>query len=128
MSDIWREIKHFQPSEFDSPDKPGSGFEFMNPEFVRILDIIRSQCNFPFTINSGYRSVDHNVTAGGVEGSAHTHGTACDIHVNSGNERYQLVKYALAYGIKRIGIGSNFVHLDMDFDKPQQVVWLYPSK
>ena len=28
-------------------------------------------------------------------------------------------------GFKRIGIGSTFIHVDLDLDKPQNVFWLY---
>ena len=124
--DLWSEIKHFRPSEFDSPDAPGSG-QLMNIEFIKLLNKIRAQCQFPFTINSGYRTKEHNAVVAQVEKSAHTTGNACDISAHSGLERFAIVKYALENGITRIGIANSFVHLDLDYTKPQSVIWLYSN-
>lgn len=123
----WEQIKYFKHEEFDSPDLPGSAAN-MNLEFVEIIDHIRHKCGFPFKITSGYRTEVQNKLAGGKPNSAHTHGLACDILVPSSRERFKIVEYAIDCEIKRIGIGANFVHLDLDFSKDQEVIWLYPMK
>lgn len=127
MSDIWANIKSFQPQEFDSPDEPGSGYR-MNISFIEILDKIRKQCGFPFHVHSGFRTPAHNAEVAVVEKSAHTFGVAADIGVSTSGELFAVVQAALANGITRIGIGHTFIHLDMDLTKQQHVVWLYPSK
>jgi len=71
---------YFTPSEFDSPDLPGSGIR-MNAMFISMLNKARSIAGIPFYINSGYRTPAHNKKVGGVPGSAHTKGLAADIAV-----------------------------------------------
>ena len=123
----WQGIKHFQMAEFDSPDLPLSG-SLMNLEFVKLLDTLREKCGFPFHINSGFRSSEHNAQVGGVDASAHEEGVAVDIAVAGGQERMKIVKEALALGIKRIGVGKNLIHLDMSYSLPQDVLWAYGNK
>ena len=48
-------LKHFNPSEFDSPDDIGSG-DNMCPAFMQKLDDARGRAKIPFKINSGYRT------------------------------------------------------------------------
>ena len=124
----WAEIKHFTFEEFSDPSDVTSGLEFMNLEFVKIIDTLRDKCNFPFHITSGYRTPSHNAAVGGVEGSAHEAGIACDIAVSTGSERDSILKHSYALGIKRRGIGQTLVHLDLDFSKPQDVCWVYQGK
>ena len=120
------DLKYFKHEEFDSPDLPGSA-SGMNPEFLKIIDQIRGKCGFPLHINSGFRTKAHNEKVGGKPESAHTLGLACDILVLGSRERFKIIEAALSLGIKRIGIGTTFLHLDMDFSKDQEVVWLYPA-
>jgi hypothetical protein len=124
---LWATIRHFVFQEFSDPSDEDSGL-LMNIELVKIVDAIREKCGFPFTITSGYRTQIHNTLVGGVEGSAHEAGLACDIAVNSGSERDAILKYSYALGIKRRGIGETLIHLDLDFTKPQDVCWLYKGK
>ena len=122
----WSDIKHFGWNEFDSPDVKDSGL-LMNIEFVKILDKLRDLCKFPFFVNSGFRTADHNATLkGSVNDSAHSSGIATDIRVDNSHERLLIVKFALIVDIRRIGVAKTFIHLDMDFTKPQEVLWLYP--
>lgn len=122
-------LQHFNYSEFDSPDEPGSGTK-MDLEFLKTLDWIRDACGFPFKITSGYRTAAHNQAlkdAGhkAVDDSAHTKGKACDIAIANSSQRMEIVKMALRYGISRIGLGDTFIHLDCDIEKPRMVIWLY---
>ena len=59
-------LKYFTLEEFDSPDVPGSG-NFMKEDFLMALDKARDIAGIPFKINSGYRTMEHNATIGGVE-------------------------------------------------------------
>lgn len=124
---LWQGIKYFKSQEFDDPTAPGSG-EKMNIEFIKILDIIRGDCGFAFKIDSGFRSPEHNSQVGGKQASAHLEGCAIDASILDSAQRFAIVKAALIRGIKRIGIGENFIHLDMSFTNPQNVMWLYPKK
>jgi hypothetical protein len=115
---------HFKKEEFDSPDLPGSG-ENMDAKFLNWLDAARDMCDFGWVITSGYRTKAHNNKVGGVDSSAHTRGYAADIRCQSSHQRYEIIRSLLAVGFRRIGIASNFVHVDNDPDKPAGVVWTY---
>ena len=122
----WKGIKYFSPGEFDSPDEHGSGKK-MNIAFIEKLEAIRKECGFPFLINSGFRTPAHNAMVGGKGESSHTNGLAADIHIKTSSEMFKVLKAALSVGVKRIGVGKNFVHLDLDPSLPQDVCWQYPS-
>lgn len=117
-------MRFFTLVEFDSPDQPGSGSN-MDPTFLGILDSVREEANIPFHVNSGYRSESHNLSVGGKSDSSHRRGKAADIEALSGNDKYVIVQAAIKKGIKRIGIGKSFVHLDTDSSLPFPVIWTY---
>lgn len=116
---------YFSYKEFDSPDLPNSGKEFMSKNFIQKLDKIRQEVGFPMKVTSGFRTKFHNQRVGGVPDSAHTKGLAADISTPNGKGQREIIKAALKQGITRIGIANNFVHLDIDPDKRQNVVWGY---
>ena len=39
--------------------------------------------------------------------------------------RFMIIDAALRLGFKRIGIGKDFIHLDIDRGKATQVIWTY---
>jgi uncharacterized protein YcbK (DUF882 family) len=96
-------------------------------EFVLLLDKARGIAGIPFVINSGYRTKEHNKKVGGVPNSAHLSGLAVDIRARTGAEAYAIIKSAMEVGIKRIGINRNsqFVHLDIDYSKPNPTIYEY---
>jgi hypothetical protein len=121
--------KYFTSSEFDSYDSPGSGV-YMDPELINLLDAIREECNFPFIITSGVRTPNANKEASGKPTSDHLiksdgFAHAVDISTPSSSQKFKVVKFALLYGIKRIGIGATFVHLGNYSSNPQEVLWTY---
>lgn len=120
----WCDIRYFKPSEFDSPDEPGSGAH-MNIEFVAKLDEIRFRVGHPLKINSGYRTPEHNMKIGGSKRSAHLCGCAADLSVTDSVTRMRIIDEALALGIRRIGVGPTFIHLDNDLELAQCVMWVY---
>ena len=117
-------MRYFKYEEFDSPDEPGSG-HYMDATFLSMLDELREEVNMPVVINSGYRTISHNKNVGGKNGSSHLKGLAVDISCSSSRDRSIIVAAALQLGISRIGIGKNFIHIDVDYTKSQNVIWLY---
>lgn len=117
-------LRYFKLEEFDSPDLPGSGEE-MKGSTLSMLDRARAIAKIPFVINSGYRTKAHNEAVGGKEDSAHPKGYAADIKCLTSRDRQIIVSALLKVGFTRIGIGKNFIHVDSDPSKPQNVIWLY---
>lgn len=117
-------MSFFAQQEFDSPDAPGSGGR-MSTQFIEVLNRIRREAGIPFVITSGFRTVAHNTASGGSRNSAHLRGLAVDIRAVSGSARHRIVRAAMLNGIRRIGIASNFVHLDIDDSLPNPSIWTY---
>ena len=120
----WDRIPNFDPSEFDSPDKPGSGVD-MQKRFMFLLQAAREQAGIPFKINSGYRTKEHNKKVGGKDTSAHLTGYAADIAVENSRQRFIIVNALIKAGFTRIGMGQNFVHVDCAPNLPDLVMWDY---
>jgi zinc D-Ala-D-Ala carboxypeptidase len=116
-------LRYFDTSEFDCPIA-GQG-DKMDQSFLKALDNARHIASTPFRITSGYRCPEHNKNVGGVPGSSHTKFVACDIHCDDSARRFLIVSALLKAGITRIGISHNFIHCDMDLDKPQNLIWTY---
>lgn len=122
-------LKYFKISEFDSPDKPGSG-ECMEHQLLERLDLARDIAGFPFIITSGFRTIEHNKTLKDkgykvAKNSSHLLGWAVDIHCDNSRKRFELIDALYEAGFTRIGIGSNFVHADCDPEKTNHIIWLY---
>lgn len=95
------------------------------PDFLDMLNQAREIAGIPFIINSGFRCESYNKKVGGTERSAHLVGCACDIKTEDNYTRKVVLDSLLKVGFNRIGIGKNFIHVDNDFTKPQNVIWLY---
>ena len=117
-------MKYFEYEEFDSPDIQGSG-QMMSKEMLSKLDMVREEYGKPIYVNSGYRTEAHNEKVGGKPASSHLKGLAVDIACSESRERFNLIQLFLKYGISRIGIAKNFIHIDIDNDKAPNVIWTY---
>lgn len=123
-------MKYFTTSEFDSPDKPGSG-SLMSKTIIEMLDDVRGKFGKPIVINSGYRTEEHNAKVGGKpkteisKGSSHMYGLAVDIKCTNSTDRFHLIYLLQETGFQRIGVAKTFIHVDIDFDKSQEVIWTY---
>ena len=82
----------------------------------------------PIIINSGNRCLEENERVGGVSNSAHIpspDGEAADIRIK-GVKPIDIGLAAEKIGGLRIGIGKNFVHLDVRKPCPSKF-WIYES-
>lgn len=98
--------------------------ENMNESFLNKLDEAREYAGIPFIINSAYRSPGHPLSIKNPT-SSHIKGLAVDISAKDSRERFIILDALIAVGFSRIGIADTFIHVDMDFDKSQNVVWTY---
>jgi uncharacterized protein YcbK (DUF882 family) len=97
----------------------------MDGEFLDKLDVARHDAEVPFKITSGYRCPTMNLTVGGKPNSAHVRGQAADIWVVSSRNRFKILRGLISAGFHRIGIGYDFIHVDDDDSKVEDVIWHY---
>jgi len=122
-------MRNFNLKEFDSPDLSGSGLN-MDKDFLSMLDNARDIAKTPFKITSGYRTKEHNVAIYKKLGkkpieSSHLKGLACDIACSDSRARFLIINALLEAGFTRIGIANNFIHVDSDCEKSENVIWTY---
>ena len=96
----------------------------MNKDFLFVLDEAREFAGIPFVINSAYRSPEHPLSIKNPS-SSHIKGLAVDIKATDSITRFKIVKALIEVGFTRIGIADTFIHVDLDLDKAQNVIWTY---
>ena len=114
--------RYFQPYEFYCSC---CNVEKMNDVFIQMLTQARGLAGVPFTITSGYRCAAHDDAIGGKDNSAHVFGMAADIFCNNSRNRCLIRTALIKVGFHRIGIGKDFIHVDIDGTKDREVIWLY---
>lgn len=118
----WGKIRYFKPEEFACPC---CGQENIQEELVLKLNIARELARTPFIITSGFRCERHNKEVQGKKNSSHLKGLAADIKATNSRERYNILLALLNVGFTRLGVAKNFIHVDLDISKPENVLWLY---
>lgn len=141
-------MKHFKPDEFACGCGCGTGYQKMDPDFLRLLERARTLAGTPFRLNSAYRCKAHNRAVGGVPGSSHTKGLAVDIAADNTRIRFLVLVSLLLAEMEdlgaldptgaeivmellreksrfRAGIGGRFIHFDRDPEKTAGLVWTY---
>lgn len=116
--------KYFSPREFELCVPP-CDIDDMSPNLLSVLDKIRDMAGIPLVLNCAYRSVEYDLAKGRSGGSAHCAGLAVDIRCTTSVNRFKILKAAITCGVRRIGIGKNYIHLDIDKTLPQNVMWHY---
>lgn len=111
--------KYFKLQEFNCNDGTKVPEEYYAnvQELMENLDVLREHLGHPITINSGYRSPDHNKSVGGAKKSQHLTASAADIRLNVTTSIVQkAIKQLMEDGEMRkggLGIYSNFTHYDI---------------
>ena len=117
-------MKYFSYDEFDSPDELGSG-KHMDHDLLVMIDRARALYGKPIVVTSGFRTESHNEKVGGVKSSSHLKGLAIDVACVRSKDRFKMLTALLEVGFNRIGIASTFIHVDVDKNKSQNVIWTY---
>jgi uncharacterized protein YcbK (DUF882 family) len=107
------------------PTCPHGNKNNISPELLRALSRLEKAIGHELPYNSGYRCPQCNAAAGGAKNSAHLRGLAVDISCVTSPDRFRILLIALSLGFCRVGIGTSFIHLDIDTSLAQAVVWLY---
>ena len=124
-------LTYFKHSEFNcncgSEDCKG---EKMNYAFLDKLDRARGLAEIPFKITSGFRCKEYNEDLirrnfKASRNSSHLKGLAADISVKDSKSRFIVINSLLLAGFTRIGIADTFIHVDLDLEKTQNVIWTY---
>jgi len=118
--------RNFAWSEFYSKD--GSGFSGGKVSSTQVrenvrrlmykLEAVRKKAgNAAITINSGFRSINHNTNVGGASNSQHMYGIVADIVV-SGRSVSTVMEYAKTSGFSGIIRYDSFTHVDSRVEYP----------
>lgn len=119
-----KNLKHFKEEEFKRAS-PSCSLSDMNEEFMHQLDECRDFAGVPFKINSAYRTVEYEKSKGRTGTSQHCKGLAVDIACYTNAMRYRIIASLLVAGFHRIGIGTNFIHVDAGYPNSEPIIWTY---
>ena len=124
-------LKYFNRSEFSCPcGSPDCTGDNMSEEFLELLDEAREIASIPFHITSGLRCQEYNLDLikrkyKASKTSSHLKGVAADISCKNSSDRWTIINSLLLTGLCRIGISDTFIHVDLDKEKQQEVIWTY---
>jgi len=106
---------HFHSHEFAC--HCGCGAKEVNPELIKVLELLRRTLARPITIISGRRCASHNAAVGGAPHSQHLLGNAADIRVDGITPRQVHTEISALHRngvyIGGLGLYKSFVHVDV---------------
>lgn len=102
---------HFKRTEFACAC--GCGFDTVDVETIRVLEVVRQHFMLPITITSGCRCKDHNEKIGGAKNSYHTQGRAADFKIK-GLDPITIYDFLNTVYSSELGLGlySSWIHID----------------
>jgi uncharacterized protein YcbK (DUF882 family) len=122
---------HFSTDEFRCHDDKGNPCHYCNgsvkvdARLIDKLEAIREFADLPIQITSGYRCPTRNAEVGGEANSAHLTGEAADFFVAGNRDRFKFIEALVWCEVRRYGIGSSFLHVDVSLKNPDEVTWGY---
>ena len=114
--------RNFYEDEFTC--KCGCGLNGISQSLVDLLQETRYEYGSSMVVTSGMRCPEWNKEVGGSENSSHLWGLAVDIEMTDPVLRYRMIRMMQKF-FKRIGIAKNFIHVDVDYNKTNPVIWTY---
>lgn len=109
-----------QRQECDAPTLPDA-------RLIALLEIWRGRLhNSPLVVTSGVRCEYWNRFVGGAKDSAHVKGKAADIKCTDSVARFRMLRTLFQPDqlFERIGIGREFIHVDVD-NRDAAAAWHY---
>jgi len=98
----------------------------MDADFMAKLQAMRDRSG-PLAVTSGFRCPQHPEERKKSSPGSHAQGKAADLSVLAGAKRYVILNLAFEVGMRGVGIGETFIHLDSGHDHaPRPAVWRYP--
>lgn len=109
--------EHFRVREFACKD--GSDTVFIADKLPMVCEYVRMRCKKGITVNSGYRTPEHNTSEDGEEFSMHLYGAAADLKCPAGVTPKQMAGFAREIMPKWGGVGiySWGIHVDVSATK-----------
>lgn len=117
-------LNYFTNNDFRNAN-PSCSIDDMEENFLHRLDVARYHAGVPFIINSAYRTEEHEKAKGRSGDSSHTKRIAVDLKATNSRTRYKIIIGLLKAGFTRILIYENFIHVDSDPDKDQEIIAYY---
>lgn len=98
-----------------------------HPLLLDKLRTMQAWLRSSLTFTSGFRSKSWEFSKGRDGSSSHskTPCLAVDVSTLDSHWRYKVLAAAICAGFERIGVGKNFIHLDIDESKAHPVVFHY---
>lgn len=118
--------KYFKEEEFTNL-VPSCHMASLHENLLYELDRLREEVGRPFIITSAYRSPEWDIAKGRSGVGPHTKGLAVDISCPDSYFTRRVLEEALkdVGFIGGIGIGKNFIHLDIMERQNGPLVWGY---
>ena len=117
-------LKVLRWSMFDSPDKEGSGYMFMEREPVVALDRAAHRHEYKPNVLLGYTSKIVADKMGLVSTDSHRIGKAVRIRCVGPKKRLKLIRSLMEQGVQRFAIDRETVYFDTDELKaPSIYLW-----
>lgn len=99
---------------FDSPDSPGSGYNFMEREPVVIFEEVVRRTRRKYKIERAYLSKNLADRMGLPTNSSHRVGKAIQIRVVGTKKRIDVISNLCMLGVTRIAVSRESIYFDTD--------------
>ena len=110
-------------SEFwDHGVEPPTGYYPNILALAKELQKVRDACGRPITINSGWRSKQHNSEVGGASSSQHLTGKAVDVVIKGLEPKFANIYLAKYGNFLGFGIANTYTHVDI---RDTFSIWTY---
>ena len=116
-------LNYFTNNDFRNAN-PSCSINDMDENFLHRLDVARFHSGVPYIVNSAFRTVEHEKSKGRSGDSSHTKGVAVDLKATNSRTRFKIIEGLLKAGFTRMGVYDWGIHVDLDYEKEQQVIFI----